>query len=303
MYKPDELGTSSAFISRPVAVRPGRADSGQSALSEATALSAITGAGVAATACDVMGQGDEAGHSSPSVNRCWAGFERRGQKNIRSNDLQVHQPGRRDFSRFAGLGVDSKPLRHGLGLNLADAGDFAGATEGGDDFFIVHAKLKHTFTEKASMLSQDVCKLRPMNYGERLGYAIKLAGSSRRLLAQAVGLTEQAIGQCIRGETEFLKVEGSARAAAFLGVNHWWLATGEGEPQQDEGWPFNLFTRSDYALLTQQQRDDAENALAGAIQRARGESPPVETMAAYAERRRNPAPSLLNKINPIKKRE
>ena len=64
MYKPDSLGATSATIRRPVSVRPGRADSGQSTLGEATALSAVAGAGVAATAGDVVKQGDEAGHSS-----------------------------------------------------------------------------------------------------------------------------------------------------------------------------------------------------------------------------------------------
>lgn len=117
------------------------------------------------------------------------------------------------------------------------------------------------------MLSFEICKLASMTYGERLDAAIKLAGSSRKLVAKAAGLTEQAIGQCIRGETEFLKVESSARVAAFLDVDHFWLATGEGKSRPDRAWPFELFYRSDFMLLSTKEREDAENALAGAIQR------------------------------------
>ncbi|MEO8391193.1 hypothetical protein [Polaromonas sp.] len=117
------------------------------------------------------------------------------------------------------------------------------------------------------MLSFPICKLSYMTYGERLDAAIRLAGSSRKLVAKAAGVTEQAVGQCIRGETEFLKVESSARAAAFLDVDHFWLATGEGKARPDRAWPFELFSRPDYMMLSQKDREDAENALAGAIQR------------------------------------
>lgn len=106
-----------------------------------------------------------------------------------------------------------------------------------------------------------------MKYGERLAIAIEMAKSSRKLAAAAAGITEQAIGQCIRGETEFLKVDGSAKVAAFLEVDHFWLETGEGKPRPERAWPFQLFSRSDYMLLSQKERDDSENALAGAIQR------------------------------------
>ena len=106
-----------------------------------------------------------------------------------------------------------------------------------------------------------------MSYGKRLAEAIKLAGSSRKEVAKAAGLTEQAIGQCIRGETEFLKVDGSAKAAAFLDVNHHWLATGEGNPRPDRAWPFTLFMPNEYRQLDDAIKDSVENELAGAIQR------------------------------------
>lgn len=66
------------------------------------------------------------------------------------------------------------------------------------------------------MLPDEVCKLSCVTYGERLDSAIKMANSTRKRAAVAAGLTERAIGQCIRGETTALKVDGSARVAAFL---------------------------------------------------------------------------------------
>ena len=106
-----------------------------------------------------------------------------------------------------------------------------------------------------------------MSYGSRLQEAMRLAGKSREELAVAAGVTVQAIGQCSRGETKFLKVDGSAKAAAFLDVDHYWLATGDGNPRPDRAWPFELFLPSEYAKLDQSVKTAIENELAGAILR------------------------------------
>lgn len=74
-------------------------------------------------------------------------------------------------------------------------------------------------------------------YGERLEEALKIAGRERKELCAAVGITLQALGQVISGKTKALTAENSARAARFLQVDHFWLATGEGAPsamQSDE---------------------------------------------------------------------
>lgn len=65
-------------------------------------------------------------------------------------------------------------------------------------------------------------------YGERLEEALRLAGCERKALCGAVGITLQALGQVISGKTKALTAENSARAARFLQVDHFWLATGEG---------------------------------------------------------------------------
>lgn len=47
--------------------------------------------------------------------------------------LEIHQPGIRDASLLARLGIDSVPLRNGLRLDLAKLGHLAGTTEGLND--------------------------------------------------------------------------------------------------------------------------------------------------------------------------
>jgi len=66
-------------------------------------------------------------------------------------------------------------------------------------------------------------------YGDRLERALQLAGRSRKDLCGAIGVTLQALGQVLSGKTKALTSENSAKAARFLRVDHYWLATGEGQ--------------------------------------------------------------------------
>lgn len=71
-----------------------------------------------------------------------------------------------------------------------------------------------------------------MTYGKRLDEALAHAGKSRKALADVLGCTPQAIGIVINwaGEKDRkLETEAHARCAKFLKVDHYWLATGEGE--------------------------------------------------------------------------
>lgn len=102
-----------------------------------------------------------------------------------------------------------------------------------------------------------------MTYGKRLQEAIDLAGSSRALVAKAAGVTVQAIGQCINGQTEFLRADGAAKAAAFLEVDHLWLATGEGKPRPERAWPFELILPHQYRQLDPEFKRHIENDIAG----------------------------------------
>jgi transcriptional regulator with XRE-family HTH domain len=70
-----------------------------------------------------------------------------------------------------------------------------------------------------------------MSYGGRLQAAMDLAQIDRAELAKQIGISVQAIGQVIVGQTKALTAENSAKAARVLAVDHHWLATGEGEPR------------------------------------------------------------------------
>ncbi len=104
-----------------------------------------------------------------------------------------------------------------------------------------------------------------MKYGERLQQAMHLADKDRAGVAQATHRTVQAIGQCITGATSALTAENNARAAAFLEVDCFWLATGEGQPRPDRSWPFKSFLPSQYFALEQKLRDEIEERLLGRI--------------------------------------
>ncbi|MDB5777578.1 MAG: hypothetical protein JWP38_3711 [Herbaspirillum sp.] len=81
------------------------------------------------------------------------------------------------------------------------------------------------------MLSSNESKLYNImkNYGMRLDEALKLAEKDRQELADAITVSVQAISQVITGKTKALTAENSAKAANFLKVDGFWLATGEGK--------------------------------------------------------------------------
>lgn len=69
------------------------------------------------------------------------------------------------------------------------------------------------------------------NYGERLVKALQIAERDRQQLADGIHISVQAIGQVIAGKTKALTAENSAKAARYLKVDGFWLATGMGKPR------------------------------------------------------------------------
>ena len=73
-----------------------------------------------------------------------------------------------------------------------------------------------------------------MDFAQRLALALELAGLPKyggpSQLARAIGTTPQAPLQVLKGESRALTAENTARAAKFLNVDWFWLATGEGRP-------------------------------------------------------------------------
>lgn len=117
------------------------------------------------------------------------------------------------------------------------------------------------------MLSTIFCIVQAMSYSERLKEAMKMANFNRPMLAKATGKSVQAIGQCLTGVTGALTAENSARAASAMKVDHFWLATGEGQARPDRAWPFKLFLPEQYDKLDKKYRDDLEDRILGRIHR------------------------------------
>jgi len=68
-----------------------------------------------------------------------------------------------------------------------------------------------------------------MSYGERLEAAMRHAGISRTALANAMGISAQAVFGVIKGGTRAMTAENNFKAAETLGVSALWLATGKGQ--------------------------------------------------------------------------
>jgi hypothetical protein len=71
-----------------------------------------------------------------------------------------------------------------------------------------------------------------VDYATRLDAAIKNANSSASQLSAALGISYQAIKKVLDGKSTALNAENHMRAARFLGVNSFWLATGEEQMQE-----------------------------------------------------------------------
>lgn len=69
-------------------------------------------------------------------------------------------------------------------------------------------------------------------YADRIKHAMELAGNKRQIdLARGIGVEKATINSLFKSRSGMLNALNSARAAVFLGVDHHWLATGEGEPR------------------------------------------------------------------------
>ncbi len=114
-----------------------------------------------------------------------------------------------------------------------------------------------------------------MTYGERLLQALTASKKTRSQLAEKLGISEQAVGQVILGNTKAFSAENSARAARFLEVDDLWLATGEGEPAAADrtrivevAWPFPRVTWQRVARLSAEELAFVEAKLETELTRA-----------------------------------
>jgi len=137
-------------------------------------------------------------------------------------------------------------------------------------------------------------------YGARLDTALRLAKTDRQTLADQLGISVQAIGQVIAGKTKALTAENSAQAARVLGVDGYWLATGEGavgsaKPAAAKAsasiWPFARIREADVLALSEGDRNFVEGAIALAVAQA-GMNLTVAS-PGVAERNNDPSGHIL----------
>jgi transcriptional regulator with XRE-family HTH domain len=72
-----------------------------------------------------------------------------------------------------------------------------------------------------------------MTFGARLDKAMKLRGVDIATLAKACECKYQSIAQVIKGSSRSLSAENTAKAARYLHVSCYWLATGKGPMDGD----------------------------------------------------------------------
>jgi hypothetical protein len=146
-------------------------------------------------------------------------------------------------------------------------------------------QLNHSSLPPATMVSQAPPTLTTMvDFRERLSAAMEHAGVASGDLAAFLKISPQALRKIEVGTSKSLSAENCAKAARHLRVDHYWLATGEGEmaprltcniekPVHTEtayavhdtgplnqwpAWPFQTVPPVDYARLTERQKGVVE---------------------------------------------
>lgn len=131
-----------------------------------------------------------------------------------------------------------------------------------------------------------------VDYVERLELALKHAQVTPKDLQAHLGVSYQAMKKLMDGVSKSLSAENHARAARFLGINSYWLATGEesmtaaspydrtaGESvrllarektaEYQSEWPFTQLTPSDFKKMDQRQLDLIEAYARGLVDESR----------------------------------
>lgn len=136
------------------------------------------------------------------------------------------------------------PLRDSLRRDADSCGGTRLVTpQKADGVGLEHASLKHASSGLCKDALVTLSTLPAMSrkydhatFAGRLGDALEKSGRSRIELAAVLrsskgemGVSQAAVGQALGGDTKALTAENCARAARFLGVDGYWLATGEGE--------------------------------------------------------------------------
>lgn len=136
-----------------------------------------------------------------------------------------------------------------------------------------------------------------MTFQDRLSTALAGASVSPRELARELGVSVQAIGQVLSGETRALTAANCARAARFLAVDTLWLATGEGEMRPAQQTPTMALSSEEKDLIVALRvlpEEDRRRFLSEVMNQARAQLQHLEALLG-----RHPGPGA--EVVPIKR--
>lgn len=94
---------------------------------------------------------------------------------------------------------------------------------------------------------------------ERLKEAMSDAGVTAADLARATGAKAPSVHKWVHGQTKNIRGANLVASAQLLNVNEAWLADGHGPKARNsvpDAWPFPTIKPSDFAQLSQADKDD-----------------------------------------------
>ena len=106
----------------------------------------------------------------------------------------------------------------------------------------------------------------PTDYKDRFEQSMRACGMDAQGVADALGISYQAVKKVLDGKTRMLKSDNNSACAKLFKVDPDWLATGLGEPRGGKVWPLSddLLAALRAADVTVQRRaDNAARAVVG----------------------------------------
>jgi transcriptional regulator with XRE-family HTH domain len=90
------------------------------------------------------------------------------------------------------------------------------------------------YGQTTTMLSRVESTLSRVTYADRFSEGLARPNKTRKGVADAMGVSVQAVGQIVNGQTKAATAENNAAAAAYFQCDPTWLATGKGSPRWSE---------------------------------------------------------------------
>lgn len=124
-----------------------------------------------------------------------------------------------------------------------------------------------------------------VDFRNRLQTAMDRSGVSRDALSAHLKVTRVAVDKLLDGRSKSMTAENCAKAARFLEVDHFWLATGNGDmrlvesdsqnkvserralylPNTAASWPMQTVSLSEYRTLSERQQGHIEGQIRAMI--------------------------------------